>query len=152
MVDNPQPPPNAPVFRVEKLYLKDLSFENPNTPEVFLERQEPHVEMQMDSTMNPKQEGLYEVILEMTIKVNLEEKVLFLAQVAYGGLFRIQNVPHEHIGPLLGVECPSIIFPYLRQVVSQVVAEGGFKPMFLDPINFAAYYQQRQMQQAKGQA
>lgn len=151
MADTPPPiTNNSPVFRVEKLYLKDLSFESPVAPDVFLERREPEVNVQLDTKFGKKMEHHYEVMLEVTIRVTLDEKVLFLVELSYGGLFRMQNIPQEHIAPMLGIECPNILFPYVRQLISQVVGDGGFKPLFLDPINFAALYQQRLQQQRPG--
>ncbi|MBF0623686.1 MAG: protein-export chaperone SecB [Magnetococcales bacterium] len=161
----PTPPPPAPpggsgnaadqpLFHVEKVYLKDFSFENPNTPEVFQVTKEPKVEFNLETGSTRKGEHHYEVTLHVTTEVKLEERTMFLVDVTYAGLFLVRNVPEQHVPLLLGVDCPGILFPYLRQVVSSTITEGGFKPLVLDPINFAALYQQqartRQPQQDQG--
>ncbi|MBF0177744.1 MAG: protein-export chaperone SecB [Magnetococcales bacterium] len=147
----PPPPPvppaeaqntDQPVFHVVKIYLKDLSFENPNTPEVFQLNQEPRVDFNLSSSTNQKENGHYEVTLHVVTDVKLADKTMFLVDVTYAGLFLIRNIPEEHLGVLLGVDCPTVLFPYLRHVISTTVTEGGFKPLLLDPINFAALYQQ----------
>ncbi|MBF0153621.1 MAG: protein-export chaperone SecB [Magnetococcales bacterium] len=131
-----------PVFHVVKVYLKDLSFENPNTPDVFQITQEPRVDFNLSSNATPKEDGHFEVTLHVVTDVKLADKTMFLVDVTYAGLFLIRNVPDEHVAVLLGVDCPTILFPYLRHVISATVTEGGFKPLLLDPINFAAIFQQ----------
>ncbi|MBF0310381.1 MAG: protein-export chaperone SecB [Magnetococcales bacterium] len=135
---------NQPLFHVEKLYLKDLSFESPNAPEIFLTQQEPKVEFNLNTSASKVGDEHYETVLHVTIKVVSGENTMFLVEVSYGGLFLVRNVPQEHLSRTLGIECPYILFPYVRQIISQLVSEGGFKPMVLDPINFAALYQQAQ--------
>ncbi|MBF0132461.1 MAG: protein-export chaperone SecB [Magnetococcales bacterium] len=144
------PPSNQPMFNVERLYIKDLSFENPNAPEVYARHNEPTVEFNLGTGVVQKGEDRYEVTLQMNARVKEGEEVLFLVEVTYAGLFRIRNVPQEHLAPTLGIECPHIIFPYVRRVVSDLVTEGGFKPMVLDPINFAALYHQAKAREAQG--
>ncbi|MEO5332922.1 MAG: protein-export chaperone SecB [Magnetococcus sp. YQC-5] len=143
------PPPGPPVFHVEKLYLKDLSFESPNAPDVFLEAGEPQLELQLETRAAQKGPEHYESILHVTVKVHLESKILFLVDVTYAGLFLLRNIPQEHISPTMGIECPNILFPYVRRIISDQVTEGGFKPVVLDPINFAALYQQQLQQQSQ---
>lgn len=137
-----QPATEQPVFHVEKLYLKDLSFESPISPEVFREISEPKVEFNLETGAAQKGPEQYESTLHVTVKVVIEERVMFLVEVTYAGLFLLRNIPKEHIQPTLGIECPNILFPYVRQIVSEMVSQGGFKPMVLDPINFAALFQQ----------
>ncbi|MEG3641530.1 protein-export chaperone SecB [Magnetococcus sp. PR-3] len=142
----------APVFHVVKLYLKDLSFESPNAPESFAVESEPKAEFNLDTKATKKDDDHYEVTLDVNVKVATPEgKSLFLAEVTYGGLFLVKNVPDEHIPMVLGIDCPNILFPYVRQIVSSVVLEGGYKPMVLDPINFAALFQHAQQQKATQQ-
>ncbi|MBF0146762.1 MAG: protein-export chaperone SecB [Magnetococcales bacterium] len=143
------PPSNQPVFNVERLYIKDLSFENPNAPEVYSRRNDPTVEFNLGTGVAQKGEDHYEVTLQINARVKDGEDVLFLVDVTYAGLFRIRNLPQEHLSPTLGIECPHIIFPYARRIISDLVMEGGFKPMVLDPINFAALYQQAKAREAK---
>ncbi|MBF0126025.1 MAG: protein-export chaperone SecB [Magnetococcales bacterium] len=150
--NSPPPPPEQPVFHVEKLYLKDLSFESPNSPEVFREPVEPRMEFNLETNSTRKGEEHYESVLHVTVKVYTEEQVLFLVDVSYGGLFLLRNIPKNHVAPILGIECPNILFPYVRRVISEQVTDGGFKPVVLDPVNFAALFQQRLQQQAQKQA
>ncbi|MBF0108545.1 MAG: protein-export chaperone SecB [Magnetococcales bacterium] len=145
-----QAPSNQPVFNVERLYIKDLSFENPNAPEVYLRRNDPTVEFNLGTGVTQKGEDRYEVTLQVNARVKDGEEVLFLVDVTYAGLFRIRNLPREHLGPTLGIECPHIIFPYARRIISDLVMEGGFKPMVLDPINFAALYHQAKERESAG--
>ncbi|MBF0191910.1 MAG: protein-export chaperone SecB [Magnetococcales bacterium] len=152
MADETSPPPGQPAFHVEKLYLKDLSFESPNTPEMFREAGEPQMEFQLETNAVQKGPEHFEAILHVTVKVHLKDNVLFLVDVTYGGLFLLRNIPREHIAPTLGIECPNILFPYVRHLVADLVTEGGFKPVVLDPINFVALYQQQLQQQARQQA
>lgn len=133
---------DQPVFHIEKLYLKDLSFESPNAPEVFQEKAEPTVDFNLETGATSKGPEHYESTLHVTVKVLMEGRVMFLVEVTYAGLFLLRNIPAEHIQPMLGIECPNILFPYVRQVISEMVTQGGFKPMVLDPINFATLFQQ----------
>lgn len=139
---------DQPVFHVEKIYVKDISFESPGAPEVFSNRNEPKVEFNLGTGTLQKGEDHYEVTLQITAKVKDGEKVLFLVEVTYAGLFLMRNLPKEHMATTLGIECPHIIYPYVRRIVSDLVMEGGFKPMVLDPINFAMLYHQAR---ARGQ-
>lgn len=133
---------DQPVFHVEKLYLKDLSFESPNAPDVFRENLEPKVDFNLETGATQKGPENYESTLHVTVKVLAEGRVMFLVEVTYAGLFLLHNLPKEHVAPTLGIECPNILFPYVRQIISEMVGQGGFKPMVLDPINFAALYHQ----------
>ncbi|MBF0422210.1 MAG: protein-export chaperone SecB [Magnetococcales bacterium] len=143
-----QQPTNQPIFSVERLYIKDLSFENPNAPEVYQRSSDPTVEFNLGTGVKPKGDDRYEVTLQINARVKHGEDVLFLVDVTYAGLFLLRNLPQEHLEPTLGIECPHIIFPYARRVISDMVTEGGFKPMVLDPINFAALYHQSREQGA----
>ena len=144
--DNGENESNQPMFHVEKLYLKDLSFESPRAPELFRENLEPNVDFNLETGATQKGPEHYEATLHVTLKVLHEEKIMFLVEVTYAGLFLIRNLPQQHISPTLGIECPNILFPYVRQIVSEMVTQGGFKPMVLDPINFSVLYQQAQEQ------
>jgi preprotein translocase subunit SecB len=137
-----------PAFHVEKLYLKDLSFESPLAPEGFMDPTEPVVDFSLNTSSSRKGEFHHEVVLEIRVKVNIGDKVLFLIEMAYAGLFLVRNIPEEHVPALLAIECPSILFPYARQIISGLVTDGGFRPFILDPINFAALYQQSRRQAA----
>ncbi|MBF0612315.1 MAG: protein-export chaperone SecB [Magnetococcales bacterium] len=144
---------NQPFFHVEKIYLKDLSFESPYTPESFFINEEPKVDFNLETTNVRRGQDIYESSIQITVKVHTDEKVWFLVEVTYAGIFRMRNIPEDRMAMLLGIECPTILFPYVRQIVSQTITEGGFKPLLLDPINFAAVYQQNQMRrQQQGEA
>ncbi|MBF0380363.1 MAG: protein-export chaperone SecB [Magnetococcales bacterium] len=131
-----------PAFHVEKLYIKDLSYESPNSPDIFQNLGEPKVEFNLDTGATQKGEVHYEATLHVTVTVKNAEQTLFIIEISYGGLFQIRNFSKDQVDALLGIECPTILFPYVRRVVSDLVTEGGFKPLVLDPINFAAVFHQ----------
>ncbi|MBF0426144.1 MAG: protein-export chaperone SecB [Magnetococcales bacterium] len=143
----PAPPVGAPgadqpIFHIVKVYLKDFSFENPSTPDVFQLTQEPRVDFNLSTSATPKEKDHFEVALHVVADVKLADKTMFLVDVTYAGLFLVRNIPDEHVAVLLGVDCPTILFPYVRHLIATTVTEGGFKPLLLDPINFAVVYQQ----------
>ena len=135
-----------PVFNIEKIYVKDLSLEVPNAPQIFLEREAPQIDVQLHTTSGVVSEGVYETVLTVTITAKLQEKTMFLVEAVQAGIFQIRNVPSQELDPVLGIACPNILFPYLREVVSDVVTRAGFPPVLLNPVNFEAIYQQ-QLQQ-----
>jgi len=139
-----------PVFGIEKLYIKDLSVEVPNAPEIFLEREAPQVEIQLNTGGRGIGEGVFEVVLTVTVTAKLADKTVFLVEVGQAGIFRIMNVPQEQIEPLIAVACPNILFPYAREAVSDAVTRAGFSPIVLQPVNFESMYMARlQEQQAQ---
>jgi len=146
MTEQTQQP--QPVFSIEKLYVKDLSLEIPNAPEIFLEREAPQVDVQLQTQGKDVQEGIFESVLTITVTAKLKEKTVFLVEVAQAGLFQIRNVPQADMEPILGIACPNILFPYAREVISDAVTRAGFPPVVLNPMNFEALYQQRQQQKA----
>jgi preprotein translocase subunit SecB len=141
-----------PTFSIEKVYLKDLSVEVPNAPEVFLETEAPTMEVNINSGARTVQDGLYEVVLTVTITARIKEKTVFLVEVTQAGVFQIRNVPPDDIGPLLGIACPNTLFPYARETISTVTARAGFQPVILAPMSFENIYQQQvaQMQAPQG--
>jgi preprotein translocase subunit SecB len=143
-----EPAQDQPVFSIEKLYVKDLSLEIPNAPQIFLEREAPQVDVQIQTQGKAVQEGIYHVVLSITVTANLGERTVFLVEVAQAGIFQIRNVPESDLESVLGIACPNILFPYAREVVSDAVTRAGFPPVVLNPINFEALYQQRQQQEA----
>jgi preprotein translocase subunit SecB len=147
------PQPNLqPTFAIEKIYLKDLSVEVPNAPEIFTEREAPTVDVDINSNAREVQTGIFEVVLKVTITAKTKDKSMFLVEVAQAGLFQIRNVPPQDMGPLLGVACPNTLFPYVRETISTVTARAGFPPVVLAPMSFEGIYQQqleRQMQAAQ---
>lgn len=141
----------APSFAIEKLYLKDLSVEVPNAPEIFLAQESPQVEIQLQTNGRGLGEGAYEVLLTVTVTARIEDKTVFLVEVGQAGIFRIYNVPDENIEPLMAVACPNILFPYAREIVSDTVVRAGFSPVVLQPVNFEGMYMAR-LQEAEAQA
>ena len=139
-----------PTFAIEKIYLKDLSVEVPNAPEIFLEREAPKVDVNIQTSGRSVQDGLYEVVLTVTITAKVNDKSLFLVEATQAGLFRIRNVPQQDMSPLLGIACPNTLFPYMRETISTVTARAGFPAVMLAPMTFEGIYQQ-QLQQAKQQ-
>ena len=137
-----------PVFGIEKLYVKDLSVEVPNAPEIFLEREQPQIEIQLNTGGRGVGEGVFEVVLTVTVTAKLGEKTVFLVEVGQAGIFRIMNVPEEQIEPLIAVACPNILFPYARAAVTDAVTRAGFQPIVLQPVNFEGMYMQRLQEQA----
>lgn len=137
-----------PSFQIEKLYIKDLSLEVPHAPEIFLEREGPQIEVQLNTQGQGLGDGAYEVALTVTVTATLGEKTMFLVEVAQAGIFRILNLTDEQIEPLIAVACPNILFPYAREAVSEAVSRAGFAPVILQPVNFEAMYMARLNEQA----
>ena len=145
MSESPQP-----TFAIERIYLKDLSVEVPNAPEVFLEREAPSMEVNISSNGRAVQDGMFEVVLTVTITAKIKDKTLFLVEAAQAGVFQIRNVPQQDMGPVLGIACPNTLFPYVRETISAVTSRAGFQPVVLAPMTFEGIYQQ-QMQQMQQQ-
>jgi preprotein translocase subunit SecB len=141
---------NQPVFSIEKLFVKDLSIEVPNAPRIYLERETPQVEIQMNTSASPIDEGYFEVVVSVTVTARLAEKTVFLVEATQGGVFQIRNVPQGEMEPVLGITCPNILYPYVREVISDAVVRAGFAPVLLNPVNFDAIFQAQR--EAKTQA
>lgn len=141
-----------PSFQIEKIYLKDVSLEIPNAPQVFLEAQQPQLEIQVRNESSRFAEGLYEVAITVTVTAKAGEKTLFLAEAAQAGIFSVRNVPAADLEPLLAVACPTILYPYAREAISDLVTRGGFPPVLLSPVSFEALYAQRAQQQQQAAA
>lgn len=136
-----------PVFNIEKLYVKDLSVEVPNAPAIFLEREAPQMDVNMTSESHALSEDLYHSSITVTVTAKVGDKIMFLVECTQGGIFRIQHVPHDQMPMVLGIGCPNIVFPYLRETVSNVITRAGFAPLVLNPVNFEALFLQQQAQQ-----
>ena len=136
-----------PIFAIEKIYLKDLSVEVPNAPEVFAERTAPEVGVEINSEAREVQQGMFEVALKVTLTAKIGDKVMFLVEAAQAGLFQIRNVPPQDMGPLLGIACPNTLVPYVRETISTVTSRAGFPPVVLAPMSFETIYQQQVEQQ-----
>lgn len=132
-----------PSFQIEKIYVKDLSLELPNAPQVFLQGENPQIEVQVHNAAQQFADSLYEVVITVTVTARAGEKTLFLAEAAQAGIFAVRNVPAEDLDPLLGIACPNILYPYVRETISDLVTRGGFPPVVLAPVSFEALYAQR---------
>jgi len=136
-----------PHFSIEKLYVKDVSLESPNTPELFLVQEAPQIELKLSNQGRQAAENLYEVQLTVTLTAKVGERTAYLVEVAQAGLFRILNVTEEMLGMVMQITCPNILFPYAREAVSDLIGRAGYQPIFLAPVNFEVLYQQQQQQQ-----
>ncbi|MDD5177403.1 MAG: protein-export chaperone SecB [Sterolibacterium sp.] len=139
--------PQAPVFSIEKIYAKDISLEVPNAPQVFLERENPAVEVQLHSETSGLDEGMFQVLLTVTVTAKIGEKTLFLVEAGQAGIFQIRHVPEQDMEQILSIACPNILFPYARETISDLITRAGFPPVLLAPVNFEAVHQQRLMAQ-----
>jgi preprotein translocase subunit SecB len=136
-----------PSFQIEKLYVKDISLEIPGAPQVFMESQSPQLEIQVRNESVQFAEGLFEVVITVTVTAQSGDKTQFLAEAAQAGIFSLRNVPQADLEPLLAVACPTILYPYAREAISDLVTRGGFPPVLLAPVSFEALYAQRMQQQ-----
>lgn len=133
----------TPVFQVQRVYLKDASLEMPNAPSIFLESENPKVDVQLEVSDAPVIEALHEVVVRVTVTAKVKDKVLFLVEGKQAGIFEIRNVPAEQRPPILGIVCPGIVYPYLRASIADLISRTGLPPIHLAEINFEAFYQQR---------
>ncbi len=141
-----------PVFQIQRIYLKDLSLEQPNSPAIFLEQEAPTIEVAVDVGAEQLADGVFESTVTVTVTAKAKDKVAFLVEGKQGGIFEARNIPPEQLDPLLGIGCPNIIYPYLRANVADVITRAGFPPIHLAEINFEAFYQQRLQALAEQQA
>ncbi|MDB5879987.1 protein-export chaperone SecB [Variovorax sp. RHLX14] len=137
-----------PVFQIQRVYLKDLSLEQPNSPGILLEQEQPTVDIQLGVDAQPVTEGIYEITVSATVQTKIGDKTVFLVEAKQAGIFEIRNLPEDQMGPILGIACPQIVYPYLRGNVADVVQRGGFPPVHLAEINFQAMFEQQQAQAA----
>ena len=142
-----------PEFRMQKMFIKDLSFENPNAPDVYItpQKSEPKVELNLNLNHKVVDENHYEVALKIYAKVATkedDEKVLFILEIEHAAVFLIKNIPAEHIEMVLGVDCPTLLFPFTRQIVSQITVDGGFSPFLMEPVNFMGLFQNAKAKKA----
>ena len=139
-----------PTFQIEKVYLKDSSLEIPHAPKVFLEQINPQLEVQINTGADNFAEGYFEVTVTATVTARLGERTLFLAEARQAAIFQVRGVSQQELGPLLGIACPTVIYPYLRETIQDMVARGGFPPVILAPLSFEALYLQQQQQAGQG--
>jgi preprotein translocase subunit SecB len=136
-------------FSIQKIYIKDMSFETPNSPKVFTEKWEPTVEFNLGTHVLPLENSMFEVALIVTITVKNGDTTAYLVEVNQAGIFVLGGFTDDEMGPMLASFCPNILFPYAREVISDLVTKGGFPQMLLAPVNFDALYSQHLQQQAQ---
>ena len=136
----------SPVFQIQRIYLKDLSLEQPNSPQILLEQGQPQVDINLGLAAAPIADGVYEVTVTATVTTKVNDKVLFLVEAKQGGIFEIRNIPEDQLQPIIGIACPGIIYPYLRAIVSDVCTRAGFPPVLLSEVNFQAMFEAQQQQ------
>ncbi len=142
----------TPVFQIQRVYLKDMSLEQPNSPGILLDAEQPSVDIQLGVEASPVADGIYEVGVTATVQTKIKDKTVFLVEAKQAGIFEIRNVPEEQMGMIMRVACPQIVYPYLRGNVADVINRAGFPPVHLAEINFQAMYEQQQQQaQAAGE-
>ena len=138
-----------PVFQIQRVYLKEASLEQPNSPAILLEQQQPSVDIQLGVESSPVAEGVFEVSVTATVHTKIGDKTVFLVECKQAGIFEIRNLPDDQMGAIMGIACPQIVYPYLRGNVADVVTRAGFPPVHLAEINFQAMYEQQQAQAAE---
>ena len=140
----------APVFQIQRMYLKDLSLEQPNSPQILLEQAQPQVDISLSMGAENVTDGIYEVTVTATVTTKVNDKVLFLVEAKQAGIFEIRNIPQDQVQPIIGIACPGIVYPYLRAIVSDVCTRAGFPPVLLTEVNFQALFEAQQAQAAGG--
>ena len=141
-----------PVFQIQRVYLKEASLEQPNSPAILLEQQQPTVDIQLGVESSPVAEGVFEVSVTATVHTKIGDKTVFLVECKQAGIFEIRNLPDDQMGAIMGIACPQIVYPYLRGNVADVVTRAGFPPVHLAEINFQAMYEQQALQAAANPA
>lgn len=140
---------DAVTFTIDKIYVKDLSLENPGAPQSFMTQESPQIEVGLRTKAEQVQPNMYECVLTVTLTARTGDKTLFLVEASQAGVFTIAGVPAEHLQPVLAIHCPTVLFPYVRETLADAVGRAGFPPVHLAPINFETLFQQ-QLAQAQG--
>ncbi|OYT98178.1 MAG: protein-export chaperone SecB [Burkholderiales bacterium PBB1] len=143
---------NSPMFQIQRIYLKDLSLEQPNSPAIFLETQQPQVEINIGVGADTVGNDNYEVTVRVTVTAKVGEKTLFLLEAKQAGIFEIRNIPQDQLQPIVSIACPGIVYPYLRAIVSDICTRAGFPPVTLAEINFQAMYESQKAAAAEATA
>ena len=134
---------DTPIFQIQRIYMKEASLEQPNSPAILLEQESPTVDIQLGVNAAPVAEGIFEVSVTATVQTKIKEKTVFLVEVTQAGIFEIRNLPEDQMGQIMGIACPQIVYPYLRGNVADVISRAGFPPVHLSEINFQAMYEQQ---------
>lgn len=137
---------SEPVFQIQRVYLKEASLEQPNSPGILLEQEQPAVEIQLGVEAAQAAEGVFEVCVTATVTTKIAERTVFLVEAKQAGIFEIRNLPPDQMNPIMGIACPQIVYPYLRANVADIVTRAGFPPVHLAEINFQSMYEQQQAQ------
>jgi preprotein translocase subunit SecB len=132
-----------PVFQIQRIYLKEASLEQPNSPAILLEQEQTTVDIQLSVEATPVAEGVYEVCVTATVHTKIKDRTVFLVEGKQAGIFEVRNVPEDQMGPIMGIACPQIIYPYLRGNIADLVTRAGFPPVHLTEINFQGMYEQQ---------
>jgi preprotein translocase subunit SecB len=146
------PDNNAPVFNIQRMYLKDVSLEQPNSPAILVEQQQPSIDINLGISAENIAEGIFEVCVTATVTAKFSDKTLFLIEAKQAGIFEIRNLPPDQIQPILGIACPGMVYPYLRAIVSDLCMRAGFPPVILTEVNFQAMFEAQQQALAQQQA
>ena len=141
-----------PVFQIQRVYLKEASLEQPNSPAILLEQESPTVDIQLGVNASPVADGIYEVSVTATVQTKIKDKTVFLVEATQAGIFEVRNLPPEQMNQIMGIACPQIVYPYLRGNVADLIQRGGFPPVHLSEINFQAMYEQQQAEAAAAAA
>ncbi|MEW6704605.1 MAG: protein-export chaperone SecB [Pseudomonadota bacterium] len=136
----------TPVFQIQRMYLKDLSLEQPNSPQILLEQAQPQVDINLGVSAEGVSEGIYEVCVTATVTTKVKDRTLFLVEAKQAGIFEIRNVPQDQLNAIVGIACPQMVYPYLRAIVSDVCTRAGFPPVVLAEVNFQAMFEAQQQQ------
>ena len=138
---------NSPVFQIQRVYIKEASLEQPNSPAILLEQEQPSVDIQLGVEAQQAAEGMFEVAVAATVTTKIKDRTVFLVEVKQAGIFEIRNIPADQMQPIMGIACPQIVYPYLRANVADLVTRAGFPPVQLAEINCQAMYEQQQAEQ-----
>jgi preprotein translocase subunit SecB len=138
----------SPVFQIQRMYLKDLSLEQPNSPQILTEQQSPQVEINLGLSAETISDGIYEVCVTATVTTKIADKTLFLVEAKQAGIFEIRNIPQDQLQAIIGIACPGMVYPYLRAIISDICTRAGFPPVMLAEVNFQAMYEAQQQQLA----
>ena len=157
MADTPTPNDSngantAPVFQIQRVYLKESSLEQPNSPGILLVQEQPTVDIQLGVNAEPVADGIFEVSVTATVQTKIKDKTVFLVEIKQAGIFEIRNLAPDQMSQVMGIACPQIVYPYLRGNVADLIQRAGFPPVHLSEINFQAMFEQQQAQQAAANA
>jgi preprotein translocase subunit SecB len=141
MADTQEP---TPTFNIQRMYLKDLSLEQPNSPQILLDQQQPNVDINLGVSAETVSEGIYEVCVTATVTTKVADRTLFLVEAKQAGIFELRDLPSEQMQAILGIACPGMVYPYLRAIVSDVCTRAGFPPVLLSEVNFQAMFEAQQ--------